>query len=80
MGEGPSSILGPLGPKQELSWYGVGCFAKRNAFIYLLFFLCRFLPFLAAGWCLFMFFGVFLFFHGGMRYKRILWYQGSIFF
>ena len=43
-------------------------------------FFCRFWPFLAAGWCFFMFFGVFLFFHGGIRYKRILWYQGSIVF
>ena len=44
------------------------------------FFFAVFLPFLAVGWCFFMFFGVFLFFHGGIRYKRILWYQGTIVF
>ena len=35
-------------------------------------FVC-FRPFLAAGGCFFTFFGVFLFFHGGIRYKCILW-------
>ena len=66
--------------KAELSGYGVGCFTKKTALFVFFGFFCRFLPFLAVGWCFFMFFGVFLFFHGGIRYKHILWYQGTIVF
>ena len=64
--------------KGELSGCGVGCFTKKNAFFVFFCFFDRFWPFLAVGWFFFMFFGVFLFFHGGIRYKRILWYQGTI--
>ena len=54
-----------------------GVLQKKRVFCFFCFF---FVPFLAAGWCFFMFSGVFLFFHGGIRYKRILWYQESIVF
>ena len=57
----------------------VGILRKKRIFCFFCFF-PLFWPFLAAGWCFFMFFGVFLFFHGGIRYKHILWYQGSIIF
>ena len=67
--------------KEELSGYGDGCFTKKKKRVFCFFcFPPRFWPFLAAGWCFFMFFCVFFVFHGGIRYKRILWYQGSIVF
>ena len=82
MGEGASFSLGPPRPpphKEGLSGYGARCFRKKTRFVFFCFF-HHFWPFLAAGWCFFMFFGVFLFFQGGIRYKRILWYQASIVF
>ena len=66
-------------PQARAKWVRSRVFYKKKRVFFCCFF-CRFWPFLAAGWCFFMFFGVFLFFHGGIRYKRILWYQGSIVF
>ena len=52
---------------------------QKNAFVL---FFCFFLFFavFGRGLVFFMFFGAFLFFHVGIRYKHILWYQGTIVF
>ena len=49
---------------------------QKNAFFPPRFF-GRFWPRVGVFSCFLVFF---LFFHGGIRYKRILWYQGSIVF
>ena len=55
-------------------------YKKKRVFCFFLFFL----PFVAVfgrGLVFFSCFLVFfLLFHGGIRYKRILWYQGTIVF